>query len=455
MGNLLNSLATVAESMRATQLAIELAGNNVSNAKTPNFAKQRLDLEARRFEVNRGLAGGVRAGSLISSRQDYLEQAVQEQSNRLGRFSQQTSDLEQLEAIFDVSAGSGLGSSIDRLFESFSALSVRPNDTPAREAVLGRARDLAQGFRLTASTLGSANSNARNGLGATVAEINDIGAQIQKYNLQIRSDARNLQDPGLEAGIYGQLEKLSELVDFDTIRAEDGTLTVSLGGQTPLAVGASYFPIRADVSPTGGGAILRNAQGGEITGQIQQGRLRGQLEQQNGFLPALSADLDRLASTIANSVNTVLGSGRDRDGNTPTKDLFSFDATRGAAATLAVNDLIPSELAAASADAPGGNGNALSLADLSRSRVIDDYAVGQFYGSLAGRVGRTLANSRSDEHSQTLLLAQARNLRATATEVSIDEEAANLVAFQRQFEANGELIRILNSLTETTINLIR
>ena len=455
MGNLLNSLATVADSMRATQLAIELAGNNVSNAKTPNFAKQRLDLEARRFEVNRGLAGGVRAGSLISSRQDYLEQAVHEQNNRLGRFSQQTSDLERLEPIFDVSAGSGLGSTIDRLFESFSALSVNPNDTPAREAVLARARDLAQGFRLTASTIGSANSNARSELSATVAAVNDIGAQIQKYNLEVRSDVRNLQDPGLEAGIYKQLEKLSELVDFDTIRAEDGTFTVSLGGQTPLAVGASFFPISADVSPTGGGAILRNAQGGEITGQIQQGRLRGQLEQQNGFLPALSADLDRLSSTIANAVNTVLAGGVDRDGNAPAQDLFIYDAARGAAATLAVNDLAPRELAAAEADAPGGNGNALTLADLSRSRLIDDYAVGQFYGSLAGRVGRTLANARNDEHSQTLLLAQARNLRATETEVSINEEAANLVAFQRQYEANAELIRILNSLTETTINLIR
>ena len=57
--------------------------------------------------------------------------------------------------------------------------------------------------------------------------------------------------------------------------------------------------------------------------------------------------------------------------------------------------------------------------------------------------------------AETLLLAQARNLRATETEVSINEEAANLVAFQRQYEANAELIRILNSLTETTINLIR
>jgi flagellar hook-associated protein 1 len=453
MGNLLNSLATVAESMRASQLAIEVAGNNVTNAKTPNFAKQRLDLQARRFEIDRGLAGGVRSNGLVSSRKEYLEDAVHQQSNRYGQFTQQSADLERIEPIFDIANNSGLGGAVDRLFEAFSAWSVSPNDTPSRENVLAKARDLAQSFRFTTASLASAGADSHSELQGTVDEINRLGGEIQKYNLQVRGDARNLQDPGLESQIYQKLDSLAELVDFDVVRADDGSLTVNIGGQTPLTVGGSLFPVAVD--PSGSKTQLVSAQGRVITGQIEHGKLRAQLDQSNSLLPSLKTDLDRLAATIANSVNATLASGLDRNGNTPVTDLFRYDVAQGAAATLTVNDIAPSELAGASTSAPGGNGNALALADLSRSRMIDDYAPGQFYGNLAGKVGRALAGARTDENTQALLLAQARNIRSADTEVSLDEEAANLVAFQRQYEANAELIRILNNLTETTINLIR
>jgi flagellar hook-associated protein 1 FlgK len=453
MGNLLNSLVTVAESMRTTQLAIEVAGNNVSNAKTPNFAKQRLDLIAKRFEVDRGLPGGVEAGKLVSSRKEFLEKGVQQQNQRYGFLAQQTSNLERIEPIFDVTANGGIAGSIDRLFQSFSALSVSPNDTPTRQGVLDSARNLARNFQFTTATIATARVDAQNDLRSTVDKINQLGQQIQSYNEQVRGDTRHLEDPGLDAQVFRQLEALSELVDYDLVRSPDGSFTVNLGGQTPLTIGGSFFPISVDFSgPT---AIIRNNQGGDITGQIQQGRAGAQLDFQNSFLPGLTNDLNQLAEKIASSVNAALAGGLDANGNPPATDLFSYNASAGAAGSLTVNDLDPGELAAASATSPGGNGNALALADLARAPLVGGYSASQFYGSIAGRVGSRLANSRSDESTQSLILVQSRNLRANETEVSIDEEAANLVAFQRQYEANAELIRILNSLTETTIGLLR
>ena len=453
VGNLLNSLVTVADSMRTTQLAMDVVGNNIANAKTPGFTKQRLDLLAKRFEVNNGFAGGVGAGKLLSGRKVYLEAGVQEQAHRYGRFSQQAAGLEQIEPIFDVTANSGIGGSINRLFESFSAWSVSPNDTPVRQAVLDRASDLAQNFRFSVASLATVKADSQSQLQATADSINQIGLEVQKYNLEVRGDARKQQDPGLEAQVYQKLESLAELVDFDVIRAPDGSFAVNLGGQTSLTVGGSHYPISVDLS--GAAPQVRNAQGGIITGQIQQGRLGAQLELSSGFLPALSADLNRLARTIADSVNAKLAGGLDRNGNGPVTDLFRYDAAAGEAGSLTGNGISTDELAAAAAGAPGGNGNALELAELARARSIDDFTVSQFYGSLAGRVGRTLGNARNDENTQALLLIQAKSIRAESSEVSLDEEAVNLVAFQRQYEANAELIRILNSLTETTINLLR
>ncbi len=452
MGNLLNSLVTVAESMRTTQLAIETAGNNVVNAKTPNFVKQRLDLQAKRFELSQGLVGGVESGGLISGRKEFLERSVQEQNHRYGRFAQQASSLEGLEPIFDVSGGSGVGGAVDRLFESFSAWSVAPNDMTSRQAVLERADELAKDFRLTAASLATAKADGEGELNSTVARINQLGENIRKYNVEVRTHRRNLDDPGLDASVYKQLEDLSELMDFDAIRSPDGSFNVNLGGQTPLTIGGSVYPISADLSS--GAVTIRNAQGGDISGQIRQGRLGAQIDQQNGVLPGLTGGLNRLAAAIADTVNTTLAAGVDRNGNAPVTNLFAYDASAGAA-SLRVNNLDPAELAAASAGAPGGNGNALNLADLSRQQLLDNNTPAQFFGSLAARVGRDLGNARADESTQASLVTQARNVRASQTEVSVDEEAANLVAFQRQFQANAELVRILNSLTETTINIIR
>ena len=77
------------------------------------------------------------------------------------------------------------------------------------------------------------------------------------------------------------------------------------------------------------------------------------------------------------------------------------------------------------------------------------------YGSIAADAGRMLDQAREQQTTQQLLLSQARNLRQEAAGVSLDEEAANLIAFQRGYQATAELVRVLNQLTETTINLIR
>ena len=143
MGNLLSSLGTVAESMRATQRAIDVTSNNVTNAKTPGYVKNKLDLVAKRFDVNGGFAGGVEAGKLLSYRKNFLEQGVQQQSHRYGQFNQTASSLERLEPILDIANGSGIGGALDGLFQAFSAWSVNPNDTPVRQAVLDRAGDVA------------------------------------------------------------------------------------------------------------------------------------------------------------------------------------------------------------------------------------------------------------------------------------------------------------------------
>jgi len=194
--------------------------------------------------------------------------------------------------------------------------------------------------------------------------------------------------------------------------------------------------------------------GADITQSITGGKLSALLQDKNDVLPSYMADLNTLAEGVTAQVNATLANGLDQNGAAPSTDLFTFDATNGAAFTLAVNPLTPDQMAAALPGAPGGNGNALALANLANTKTINGYTFAQFYGDLGGRLGRDLADAKDTQSTKEQLLTQAQAMREKASGVSLDEEAEHLVVFQRAYEATSKMLSVLNSLTETIMNVI-
>jgi flagellar hook-associated protein 1 FlgK len=46
-------------------------------------------------------------------------------------------------------------------------------------------------------------------------------------------------------------------------------------------------------------------------------------------------------------------------------------------------------------------------------------------------------------------------MRQQTSGVSLDEQATLLVEFQRAYQANAQLFSVLNSLTQTTVNMLQ
>ncbi|HEY6393424.1 MAG TPA: hypothetical protein VIX89_19230, partial [Bryobacteraceae bacterium] len=150
MGNLFTSLLSSANALRAYGQALAVTQNNVTNSSTPGYVKQTQPLEALPFDVTVGLPGGVRAGPVVSSRDGYAERAVRDQQTGFGFSNQKTTNLTPLETSFSLSGTSGIAPSISNLFQSFSRLSINPNDTASRQAVIQQAGIVAQSFQGTA-----------------------------------------------------------------------------------------------------------------------------------------------------------------------------------------------------------------------------------------------------------------------------------------------------------------
>ena len=175
MGNLTTTLLTAGGAMQAYAQAFSTIGNNIANANTPGYADQTTPMVARPFDPASGLGGGVIAGTLESARSEYLERNVWNQQQGLGYAQQTVQDLSQVQPLFDVTDNNGVSGSMDAFFNSFSDLSVNPNDPVEGQSVIAAAGQVVQAFHQNAAGIEQTLSNVQSQTSDAVATIQPVG----------------------------------------------------------------------------------------------------------------------------------------------------------------------------------------------------------------------------------------------------------------------------------------
>src|SRR5207245_1032596 len=121
---------------------------------------------------------------------------------------------------------------------------------------------------------------------------------------------------------HNTLEELAQVVNYTALFQQDGSVTVMVGGQTPLVVGSHAYQISAASGVPGGlppgnpgvppSAIIVDSAGREVTSQFTGGTLGALLDVRNRVIASFLGDvnqpgeLNRLAQTFADRVNQVL-----------------------------------------------------------------------------------------------------------------------------------------------------
>ena len=452
MGNLMTSLLNSANAMQVYEGALQVTENNITNANTPGYARQIANLQARPFDLATGDSGGVALGPTQTSRNQFAEQAVRDQQTDQNFYQQKVSDISPLENYFSTSNASGIGPDMSNLFSAFSQLSVNPNDAVSRQAVLNQATTVAQDFNRAANGVLTEQSNVDAATRGAISTINQLADTIAQLNQQNSVSNLGGTNAGVDSQMNSTLEQLSQLVNFTVLHQTDGTVSVYVGGQTPLVVTDHAYKLQGDFSAPQ--TAILSSTGADITGQLTGGQLGALLDDKNNVLPSYLSGLNSLAQTFADKVNTTLENGIDENGAAPVTDLFSYDPTTGAAQTLAVNPLTPSQIAAAVPGSPGGNENALNLAALAHYKDASGYTFAQLYGNLGAQIGIDLSTAQNSQTTTEALLNQAQSMRQQISGVSLDEEAQSLLEFQRSYQALAETVSIINGLTATLMNIL-
>jgi flagellar hook-associated protein 1 len=475
VANLLASLNTSGSALEAFQRSLDVIQNNINNASTPGYAKQRTNLEARSFDVAGGLTGGVAAQGLADSRDELAESEVRRQLSSLGTLSGRAEAVEQVERLFDVSGKSGISAALNELFASFSAWSASPNSATARQAVLDRASDMAAQIQSLAGSIEQASQGLDSQIGSTVERINGLAEVVRQYNVERLR--HSTPDPGQDAKLNATLDELAELTSFTPLRQTDGSVTLITTRGTPLVMGREVFPLSfglslgaAPANPQAPpSAVIVNSDGQDVTADIAGGYLAGLLDARNRVVGSITGSADEagslnvLAKTLADTVNQVLQAGTvsNEPGAAAGGPLFAYDASDPTLAARSIRlDSNATAASLAAADSAGtANGTAISLAALGDSTSelgrVDGLGLVQYFSAIAAFAGGELSSAQSAKEVQTQVAAQASTLRDQTSGVSLDEQAVQLLEFQRCYEATARVLTVLNDLTETTLNLLR
>lgn len=316
--------------LQTNQIALQTAGHNIANVNTPGYSRQTAVLQA--VQGINGPGGYVGSGVTIQTIQRNYSQFLTTQSTMAG--ATQSADvaradkLKQLEGLF--SGGStGLGASINDMFNAFSDVANAPTDLTARTVVLTRVDETAARIRSTAQSLNDLQLGVAQELGQKTTAINTLATSIGKVNEQIIRIRGTDQSPNDLLDQREQLvRELNQYVQTTSVDASDGSISVFIGGSQPLVLGtmaATVSIVKDDFGDPLKSQLAISRNGYSVTldeNTLGGGSVSGLLRFQNNDLVEGRNLLGRLTLAVTSSVNTQHALGLDLDGN-PGGNLFS------------------------------------------------------------------------------------------------------------------------------------
>jgi flagellar hook-associated protein 1 FlgK len=459
----LNGLLNLAsEALQANAFALNVTGQNIANASTPGYVNRTPILET---QVDGSLTtGGVLATGVSRSYDQFTQARLYDATGLSSAADSRNTSLQQLQSVFNDSAGTGLAAPISALFSSFSSLAANPTDATTREGVVAAATGFTQAVNAASSSITQQRSDLLSQAQGVASEINGYATQLASLNTKIAvtqgegGDASDLLDQRDQL-----LTQLSADVDVHTATDGKGQLVVSVSGTTLVDDGsAATLSVSTD---TNGNMTLLSQMGTgpaiDVTSQLTGGQLAGIKEARDVDAAAESQSLDQLTYDIGTAINTQQEAGYASDGSAGQAIFTLGPSAQGAASTIAVNSAVaanPDLIAAASsaATAPGGSDNAVALANLANENIASGgtATAADAYASIVGDVGLRAQSAQQDSETRDAMTSQVQTMRDSTSGVSLDEQMVALSNYQSAYSAASQLITTANTLLNGLITAI-
>lgn len=463
-------------SMMNSQTALQTVSHNIANKSTEGYSRQRVDMKAN-DPVGHGrlrMGQGARADGISRTNNAFMEKQIEKEGNVFGQKEGKAQTLMRVEQVFNEQLNKGINKTMGDFFNAFRELSNNPESLAIRNLVKESAENLANDFKKTHSTLKKIQDEADYQIEVQVAEINSNVKEIANLNQRIRAaEVNSHQQANDERDRRDHLVKeLSKKINIRYGESKDGQFGITAGNNAILVSGSSFRELTTsatgdrkdgEISKREGNKDIfyKSVDGGtpvNITRQITGGHLGGVLEIRDTFVNDLLAQVDTLAHTLAKEVNTAHSLGFDRYSQQGNPFFEPSLEVAGAAERMNVSEAVRLDAgkiaAAGAANAPGDNRIANIISSLQYQQVMGgESTFDDFYNNIVGTVGVSASRANHELETQKDSLAQLKNLRESISGVSLDEETAKMIEYQKMFEASARMIRTSDEMLETVLNL--
>lgn len=289
--------------------ALEIIGQNISNASTPGYHRQAVQLTSQWLEGGR--PAGVDVANITRYSAPPLRTAIlrgnAEYAAALSRL-----DVHRKAETALPTGTNGIDGHLEQFFNQIEALTTRPEDTSARRPLLATASNLASQFNLAADNLDTLSTDLSQQIRGSVDEVNGLATRIADLNARIaRANSQGFTANDLLDQRDQLIDDLSQRIDVRTVNQPNGIVNV-LTTDSPIVVGdsATTFEVGTDSS----GAITIMETGTDRRVSFASGTLGGLIQSHNVDMPAMRSRLDGLAREFVRQVNQVQATGLSSNG---------------------------------------------------------------------------------------------------------------------------------------------
>jgi len=476
-----SSLEIGKRALLAQRLGLNLTSNNISNVNTPGYSRRDAILQETNplYKSGTFLGTGVIVNRLKTYREEFFDKEIRTNIARNATYKSDEKLITRLETIFAEPSDNGLNELASGFFNSFEELSLQPENLSYRESVLNKASGLVDRLHSLDRDLNSLRDEVLNELNLKVSDANQTIEKIAKLNKSL-ANSRTLS--GEESQTYADqrellLEELSSSFNVTSTISEDGVNNVFLNGINVVTGGvANKLKVFVDVNGVSGEKTARilkvdkddniisavNPQNGEVASLLKAYNVMLDDKDSSGGI-SVNRRLNDFASALVQKVNaiTITGYGLNDTGPVPPGRTF-FEPSVGnvTAGNISISaDILNSPANIPIADAPGEPGNntlALLLSGLADdSSFLSGTTPTGYLTSLLGSIGNLGNEALNGRNTTDLVAEQLISQRESIIGVNLDEEAINLIKYQKAFEAASRIVNVTNELLGTIINLGR
>ena len=462
MASTFGGINTALTSLYAQRRGLDVTGQNIANVNTEGYTRQRVRMQSQTGSLNPGVYStteqvgtGVTVAEVERGRNVYLEERGRTEHANSAYLTSQKNTYDQIESVLAEPSDTALQSRLHDMWDAWNDVANNWQDPSTRTALIERSKTVAVTLNDTYGSLGNQFSAQNSEMSAYVDQVNTLSSSIADANNQIViAQQAGLPANELQDERDRKIMQLSEMVGASSQTQKNGAVNVYVGS-TALVEGFQARSLQLTgpttldaITPTDKVTLKWTDTGLDAT---PGGTMGSMLDSMNTIIPGIAGDLDTVAKSIADTVNSAQAGGFTKDG-TPGDDFF----TGTTAATIAVKLTGPDEVAFSSANPADADptkvgldhGVADKLVDIGNSADGPDAT----YQSMIGRLGVSAQASSRRSEIQDAVTDQVDTSRNAESGVNLDEEMTNLLTYQRGYEAASRVLTTIDSMLDQLIN---